>query len=82
MKAPGNALTVSGGDYLLLGVWLKPAKIDELSNEATAAIADAVRDGRCAENALAWLRDLNRVVRERSLWRRAACVQQPRERVA
>jgi hypothetical protein len=70
MRPPGASLRVSGGDYLLAGLWLKPAQIDALSNHHAAALASA-RDPTAVAHHAAWLQDLNRAVADRADHRRA-----------
>ncbi len=74
MRAPGSALRVSGGDYMLAGLWLKPALIDALSNHHAAGLiaAAATRDVAAISHHAAWLRDLNRAVAQRANHRRAS----------
>jgi hypothetical protein len=74
MRPPGVSLRVSGGDYLLGGLWLKPAQIDALSSHhATALVAaTAARDHDAVGHHAGWLRDLGRAVAERADHRRAS----------
>jgi hypothetical protein len=74
MRAPGPSLSISGGDYMLGGLWLKPAQIDALSTHHATAIvqAAAARDDAAVSHHAAWLGDLNRAVAARADHRRAA----------
>jgi hypothetical protein len=74
MRAPGLTLRVSGGDYMLAGLWLKPGQIDALSDHhATALVAAAAaRDHDAVGHHAAWLRDLGRAVADRADHRRAS----------
>ncbi|HEY3890207.1 MAG TPA: hypothetical protein VGL73_16645 [Caulobacteraceae bacterium] len=74
MRPPGPSLRVSGGDYVLGGLWLKPAQVDALLAHHWAALA-AARDPAAATHHTAWLHDLGRVVAERARHRRAAGVE-------
>jgi hypothetical protein len=68
MRPPGPSLRVSGGDVMLGRLWLKPSQVDALLRHHMAALARSPD----AAHHTAWLRDLGRVLVERTRHLRAA----------
>jgi hypothetical protein len=69
MRPPGSSLRLSGGDVMLGDLWLKPHQLDALVAHHTAALAG---EPTAKAHHAAWLHDLDRVLTERTHYRRAA----------
>jgi hypothetical protein len=69
MRPPGSMLRVSGGDVMLGALWLKPDQVDALVSHHTAALA---AHPAAESHHTAWLHALNRILLERTHYRRAS----------
>ena len=71
---PPTTITISGGDYLLSGIWLSPEDIESLHAHHRRELLNAAkrRDDASVEHHTAWVRVIVAANQQRADWRRAS----------